>query len=138
MSHDFFTTKIRIVKAMQKANRPIIMEHIAKKTNLTHQLVSYHLKQMVEWGIAGTYPVEQDFGNTYYTLQPPYYDKAWLDALFAALTPFVEEMGKNIDMDQAKVEASQAAIRNLTMFLRLFESKIEDLGKNNLRTIYKA
>jgi DNA-binding MarR family transcriptional regulator len=127
MPQDFFTTKTKIVKAMQKADRPLILQHIAKATKLTPQLVSYHMKQMIECGIAGIYPVEQDLGNIYYTLQPAYYDKKWLDALFVALTPFVEEMGKNIDADQAKVDTSVAVIRNLSMFLRLFEDKIQKL-----------
>lgn len=132
MPTDFYGARVRIVEAMQKADKPLILQHIAKAAKLTPQLVSYHMKQMIEWGIAGVYPIEQDPGNTYYTLQPAYYDKKWLDALFVALTPFVKEMGKNIDVDdQAKVETPVAVIHNLSMFLRLFENKIQKL---DLRT----
>ena len=128
MPNDFFKTKIKIVQLMQKANRPLIAEYIAKKTKLSHQLVSYHLKQMVESGIAGIYPIEEEPGVTYYALQPPYYDPQWLEALYAALTPFVEDTAKTLDLEQATVSSPQAVLRNLTMFLRLFEKKIEKIN----------
>lgn len=125
--NDFFAPKVRIIEAMQKANKPLINQHIAKLAKITPQLTNYHINQMIEWGIAGTYPIETDPNNTYYTLQPAYYDKKWLDALYLALTPFAEQLGKDLDLDQAQVDMPKAVVRNLSMFLRLFENKIEKL-----------
>ena len=124
MTNDFYATKIRIVEAMLKAGKPLILQHIAENAKMTPQLVKYHLVQMVDEGIAGTTIHEED-GNVYYLLQPPYYDKNWQDALYNQLTPFVLEMGKTLDDGQAKVPKTKVVVRNLAMFLRLFESKIE-------------
>jgi hypothetical protein len=121
---DFFTTKIQIVKAMQKADKPLILQHIAELSKVSTQLTAYHVKQMVEWGIAGTVDVNGD-DKTYYMLQPAYYDHKWLEALFALLLPYLKSMKKQMDFSGTKVESSKAIVRNLSMFLRLFEEKIE-------------
>jgi DNA-binding transcriptional regulator GbsR (MarR family) len=126
MPQDFFTAKVRIVKAMQKANRPLILQHISKLSKISVQLTAYHMKQMVEWGIAGTVDVNGD-DKTYYMLQPAYYDRNWLEALFALMLPYLTGMQKQMDFSEAKVESPQAIVRNLSMFLRLFEEKIEKI-----------
>lgn len=123
---DFFTTKIQIVKAMQKADKPLILQHISELSKVSTQLTAYHMKQMVEWGIAGTVDVNGD-DKTYYMLQPAYYDSKWLEALFALLLPYLKSMKKQMDFSGTKVESSKAIVRNLSMFLRLFEEKIEKI-----------
>jgi len=123
---DFFTTKIQIVKAMQKADRPLILQHISELSKVSTQLTAYHMKQMVEWGIAGTVDVNGD-DKTYYMLQPAYYDRKWLEALFALLLPYLQSMKKQMDFSGTKVDSSKAIVRNLSMFLRLFEEKIEKI-----------
>ena len=125
MPKDFFNTKIRIVKAMQKAKKPLILQHIAKESKMSPQVVAYQIKQMQEWGIVGEIQPEADPFKTYYTLQPAYYDKNWLNALYAALTPYVEALGKMLDYDQATVKPEQVTTRNLAMLLRLFEVEAE-------------
>lgn len=123
---DFFTTKIQIVKAMQKADKPLILQHISELSKVSTQLTAYHIKQMVEWGIAGTVDVNGD-DKTYYMLQPAYYDGKWLEALFALLLPYLKSMKKQMDFSETKVDSSKAIVRNLSMFLRLFEEKIEKI-----------
>jgi len=129
MPRDFFTTKIRIVESMQKAEKPLILQHIAKLSKLTPQLVSYHMEQMVKWGIAGTVrsPDPAD-DKVYYVLQQAYYDENWLNSLFALLEPYIKGVTSQIDFDQAGVKPAKAVIRNLSMFLRLFERKIEKMS----------
>lgn len=128
MARDFFTSKIPIIEAMQKANKPLILQHIAKRCELDPQLVSYHMKQMIMWGIAGTVesPDLSD-DKTYYVLQSAYYDQRWLESLFALITPYITALNEQIDFDQATVEPAKAVVRNLSMFLRLFERKIEEM-----------
>ena len=111
---------------MQKANRPLILQHISKLGKISTQLTAYHIKQMVEWGIAGTVDVNGD-EKTYYMLQPAYYDRNWLEALFALMLPYLTGMQKQMDFSETKVDSSQAIVRNLSMFLRLFEEKIEKI-----------
>ena len=123
---DFFTTKIQIVKALQKADKPLILQHISELSKVSTQLTAYHMKQMVEWGIAGTVEVNGD-DKTYYMLQPAYYDRKWLEALFALLLPYLKSMKKQMDFSGTKVDSSKAIVRNLSMFLRLFEEKIEKI-----------
>ena len=126
MTRDFFTTKICIVETMQKAGKPLILQHIAKLSKLTPQLVSYHMKQMVKWGIAGTVQ-SPDFTDpkVYYVLQAVYYDENVLNALFTLMEPYVKEL--TIDFEQTEVDPIKSVIRNLSMLLRLFEHKIEKM-----------
>ena len=130
MPKDFFATKVRIVQAMQKAGEALIVQHIAKESGLAPQLVAYQIKQMQEWGIVGEVKPEKDPFKTYYILQPAYYDKNWLNALYASLTPYVEALGKMLDYDQAKVKPEQVTTRNLAMLLRLFEAEAEKVATN--------
>ena len=126
MPRDFFTTKIQIIEAMQKGGNPLILQHIAKMSKLTPQLVSYHMKQMVKWGIAGVVQ-SPDITDTkaYYVLQSAYYDEHWLNSLFVLLEPYMKALV--IDFEQTEVDPTKSVIRNLSMFLRLFERKIEKM-----------
>lgn len=129
---DFFTSKISIIEAMQKARKPLILQHIAKKSRLTPQLVSYHLKLMIEWGIINVY---QEQEKTLYVLQAAYYDEGWLEALCAVMTPYLKAMSRDMDLSQIQVQPAKALIRNLAMFLRLFEKKIEKIIKEKNSTL---
>jgi len=128
MPRDFFQSKIRIIQAMQKAGKPLIMQHIALQSGVSPQLVKYQMGQMLQWGIAGTVPHPEDASKTYYVLQPAYYDKDWLNSLYALLTPYVKALDKMMDYDQANVKPEQALTRNLSMLLRLFEIEAEKIG----------
>jgi hypothetical protein len=116
---------------MQKTGKAEIVQHIAKESGLAPQLVAYQIKQMLEWGIVGEVKPDDDPFKTYYILQPAYYDKNWLNALYAALTPYVEALGKMLDYEQAKVTPEQVTTRNLAMLLRLFEAETEKIGKTD-------
>lgn len=127
MAKDFFGSKVMIVKAMQKLGKPDIIQHIAKECKMTPQLVKYQIDQMIQWGIVGTVEHPDEPFKTYYMLQPAYYDKGWLQSLYAIFTPYIEALGTMIDTDQAAVTPEQALTRNLTMFLRLFEDQLEKM-----------
>jgi DNA-binding transcriptional ArsR family regulator len=117
-----FTSKIKIIQALRRAREPLIAQHIAKRSRLSQQLVSYHLLQMVEWGMVVTSNSED---KTFYHLQKAYYDEKLLEDLSMMLIPYMEEMSAGMDFLQAKVSTTEAVIRNLFMFLRLFETEIE-------------
>lgn len=129
MPRDFFITKLRIIRTMQNANRPLILQHVAKECGMTPQAVKYQLKQMVDWGIGGTILHPDNADKVYYTLQPAYYDKNWLNSLYALLTPYVQALGKMLDYDQAKMKPEEVLTKNLSMLLRLFEEEAEKIGK---------
>jgi len=127
MPKDPFTSKVIIVKAMQKLNQPSILQHIAKECNMTPQLVKYQIDQMIKWGIIGNVTHEEDPLKVYYMLQPAYYDKGWLHSLEALFMPYIEALAKMVDTDQAAGNPEQVLSRNLIMFLRLFEEHLETM-----------
>ena len=114
---------------MQKAGQPLILQHIAKQCDLSPQIVKYQVDQMIQCGIIGSIQHPEEPLKTYYMLQPAYYDKNWLQTLYALFTPYIEALGKMIDTQQATVTPEQALTRNITMFLRLFEEEIEKMPK---------
>ncbi len=117
-----FTSKIRIIEALRRAEKPLIAEHIAKRSRLSRQLVSYHLEQMVQWGMIVASSGED---KTFYQPQKAYLDEQLLEDLSAILIPYMRKMSKDMDLSQVKVSPSEAVIRNVFMFLRLFEAEIE-------------
>ena len=117
-----FASKIKIIKALRRAGEPLIAQHIAKRSRLSPQLVSYHLQQMVEWGMIITSTSED---KTFYHLQKAYCDEELLGILSDMLIPYMEKMSEGMDFSQVKVSTTEAVIRNLFMFLRLFEAEID-------------
>jgi hypothetical protein len=77
---------------------------------------------MVHWGIIIT---SQSEDKTFYHLQKAYWDDRLLENLSLMLVPYMEEMSKNLDFSQVEVSTTEAVIRNLFMFLRLFETEIQ-------------
>ena len=135
--NDLFSSKIKIIQVLRRAGGPLIMQHVAKRSHLSVQLVSYHIDQMLEWGIITASRSED---KTVYRLQEAYYDDQLLEDLSQMLIPYMEKMSENMDYSQIKVAPTEAVIRNLFMFLRLFQTEIEkrsfdkkSLVKENLR-----
>ncbi|MCJ7633423.1 winged helix-turn-helix domain-containing protein [Candidatus Bathyarchaeota archaeon] len=125
---DVFASKIKIIKALRRAGEPLIAQHIAKRSRLSPQLVSYHLEQMVDWGIITTSSVED---KSFYQLQKPYCNEELLEILSDTLIPFMSKISTQMNFSQIKVSSTEAVIRNLFMFLRLFETEIQKLPFNN-------
>ena len=119
---DFLLT---IVETMQRADKPLIMNHIARRSKISPQLVDYHLEQMINKGLVLL--VEEE-NKKYYMLQPIFYDENWLNALYTMLTPFVEGMSGHIAFEQFDTEISKerVIINILIMFLRRFEGELEE------------
>ena len=135
--NDLFSSKIKIIQVLRRADGPLIMQHVAKRSRMSVQLVSYHLEQMVEWGIIVT---ATDEDKTVYTLQNAYYEDQLLEDLAEMLIPYMEKMSENMDYSQIKVPPTESVIRNLFMFMRLFQNEIEkrspdkkELVKTSLR-----
>ena len=126
--NDLFSSKIKIIQTLRRAGKPLIAQHIAKRSRLSPQLVSYHIEQMLEWGIITASSFED---KTVYHLQKAYYEERLLEDLSTMLIPYMKQMSKDMDFSQIKGSTTEAVIRNLFMFLRLFETEIEKLPLNN-------
>ena len=115
---------LKIVKAMQDADKPLILNHIAKRAKTSPQLTDYHLGQMIKKGLV---LCVDEYDKKYYMMQPIFYDENWLTALYQILTPFVEGMGDKIGYEQCDLDLSQerVVINILVMFLRRFEDELE-------------
>jgi len=126
--NDFFDSKIKIIQTLRRANGPLIMQHVAKRSRMSVQLVSYHLEQMLEWGIIIASTSED---KTVYTLQSAYYEDQLLEDLSMMFIPYMNDMREGMDFSQIKVSPTEAVLRNFFMFLRLFQTEIEKhpLGK---------
>ncbi len=98
------------------------MHHVAKRSRLSVQLVNYHVEQMLDWGIIVASTNEE---QTVYTLQEAYYENQLLEDLLNMIIPYMEKMSQSMDFSQIKVPETEAVIRNLFMFLRLFQTEIE-------------
>ena len=122
--NEVFASKIKIVQTLRRAEKPLIAQHIAKRSRLTPQLISYQLEQMVDWGIV-TKSNSED--KTFYQLQKPYCNEELLETLSDMLIPYMKKMSAGMDFSQVKVSTTEAIIRNLFMFLRIFEAEIEKL-----------
>jgi len=120
--NEVFASKIKIIQTLRRAGEPLIAEHIAKRSRLSHQLVRYHLEQMVQWGMIITSNSED---KTFYHLQKAYWNDQLLENLSVMLIPYMEKMSRGLDFSQVKVSTTEAVIRNLFMFLRLFETEID-------------
>ena len=119
---DAFASKVKIVQALRRANMPLILLHIAKRSRMSPQLVSYQLEHLVEWGIV-TATVEGE--KTYYQLQEAYYDDQALEKLSKALLPYMVKISEKMDFSQVKGSTTEAVVKNLFMFMRLFETEID-------------
>ena len=129
--NDAFDSKVKIVQALRRANQPLILHHIAKRTRMSPQLVSYQIEQLIEWGIVTTNIDEE---KTVYQLQEVYYDNQALEKLSKALLPYMIKISENMDFSQVKGEATEAVVKNLFMFMRLFETEIEKSFAKNKPT----
>jgi len=120
--NDLFSSKIKIIQVLRRANGPLIMHHVAKRSRLSVQLVNYHVEQMLDWGIIVASTNED---KTVYMLQEAYYENQLLEDLLDTIIPYMEKMSQNMDFSQIKVPETEAVIRNLFMLLRLFQTEIE-------------
>lgn len=119
--NDAFGSKVKIVQALRRANQPLILHQIAKRSRMSHQLVSYQLEQLVEWGII----IASVNGDKTYQLQKTYYDEQALEKLSIKLLPYMKAISDKMDFSQVKGSTTEAVVKNLFMFMRIFESEIE-------------
>lgn len=77
---------------------------------------------MVQWGMIIASNSED---KTFYHLQKAYWDDQLLEDLSLMLVPYMEKMSRGMEFSQVKVSTTEAVIRNLFMFLRLFETEIQ-------------
>lgn len=119
---DAFASKVKIAQVLRRAKEPLISHQIAKRCKLSPQLVGYQLERLIEWGIVTTVVEEE---KTLYQLQEPYYEDQALERLSEALIPFMEKISAKMEFSQVKSDEAEAVVKNLFMFMRLFETEIE-------------
>ncbi len=108
------TTKLKIIKCLVDEDKPLILNHIAKKTDLDIQLVEYHIKKLIAEGIVNT-AIEAE--KKYYYLCAPFYDEDNMNALYSLLIPYVKATAK--EMREEKEEITEKEILNAFMYLML-------------------
>ena len=106
-------TKLKIIKCLIKEDNPLILNHMAKKTDLDIQLVEYHIKKLIEEGIVIS-EIEEE--KKYYFLCSPFYDRDNMNALYSLLTPYVEETVKSLSEDR---QTTEKEVLNTFMYLLL-------------------
>ena len=132
---DLFSSKIKIIQVLRRADGPLIMHHVAKRSRMSVQLVNYHVEQMLDWGIIVASTNED---KTVYTLQEAYYENQLLEDLLDTIIPYMEKMSQSMDFSQIKVPETEAVIRNLFMLLRLFQTEIEKRPYNRKAPIKES
>lgn len=121
--------KLEIIKCLINENAEMILNHIAKKTKRSAQLIEYHIKQLIEKKIV---VCRQDANNRkYYSLTPVFYDEGAIDSLYMYLTPFVEILSRECPEDNEY----ESIVCILGYMLELFISDAlknapDDISKN--------
>lgn len=116
--------KLEIIKCLIDERAEMILNHIAKKTKRSAQLIEYHIKQLIEKKIVVC--AQRGAGNNikkYYSLTPIFYDESAIEALYMYLTPFVETLSKECPGDMEYIDI----VCILGYMLELF---ISDASKN--------
>ena len=97
----------------------MILNHIAKKTKRSAQLIEYHIKQLIEEKIV-ICTTQHD--KKYYILTDVFYDSSSIDALYLYLMPFVETLSETCLPETEPKDV----VKTLGYILQLF---IEDASK---------
>lgn len=120
--------KLKIINCLIKEERPLILNHIAKKTDLDIQLVEYHIKKLIEEGII-IYENEEE--KRYYRLSSPFYDVDNINALYSLLTPYVEATAKELLEGNSKTTSDDVLITFMYLLLLFIDNvNIEIVGEN--------
>lgn len=123
--------KLEIIKCLIEERAEMILNHIAKKTKRSAQLIEYHIKQLIEKNIVVCTQRGTDKNiKKYYSLTPVFYDESSVESLYMYLTPFVEILSKECPED-TKYEDIVCILGYL---LELF---ISDASKNAPKDIQK-
>lgn len=89
--------RLRIVMAMLRAENPARQSEISTQTNLSPQLVDYHLKGLVAAGVVVIIP-DEETGTRYYALQEPFYDKTFMEGMAQALLPIAQTISTSLEV----------------------------------------
>ena len=116
--------ELKIVKTMQRAAGPLMLTKIAERARMAHQLVDYHLENLMGKGLVVRDSLE---GKTYYMLQPPFYDPGWRDAFLKQVTPLAEAISTELILDLTEVPQERVVINILATQLKIFQEELSKL-----------
>lgn len=114
------TLKLEIIKILMTAEHPLILNHIAKRSGRSVQLIDYHIKKLIEERVVHTF-TEED--KIYYCLSSPFYDKNAITALYSLLTPYISETASEIKENNPEFDT----IEVYNVFMYLLQLFIADL-----------
>ena len=89
--------KLDIIKCLIDEGEPLILNHIAKRTENSPQSIEYHIKQLIDDGVL--HCAANTDNRKYYFLSVPFYEPALIDALYGALTPTTTNITKLLPQD---------------------------------------
>lgn len=116
-------TRIKIAFCLYQAENPLTASEIAKDTNLSKQLVYYHLPTLVAEGVA----ISDSEGR--YSLQSFFYDSEIMESICASICPIVTLIYKDFIVDEINIKDEQAmvnCIQTLLHFVSIEVQKLED------------
>lgn len=112
---------LKIIAALQKADKPLIAYQISRKVKESPQLVDYHLKSLVQKQVVLQ---TEDGDSKYYFLQPSFYLVEAEISLMKVLTPWIEEFAKQTEVDNPpNADKKQVVLDNLYYYFLLFFQK---------------
>ena len=115
--------KLKIIKYLIEKEKPIILNHIAKKIGSSAQLTEYHIKQLIEQKVLNCIEYKN---KKHYFLTAPFYDEYKIEALYKYLTPYAETMIEELKNNDSDIVEYKTAINTLKYILCLF---IDDMSK---------
>jgi len=111
---------LKIIKVLQEADRPLILNHVAREVGESPQLVDYHLRSLVEKQVVLQ---TEDVSSKYYFLQPSFYLVEAETSLMKVLTPWIQEFAKQTEVETDS-DKKQAVLDNLYYYFSLFLKKV--------------
>lgn len=112
---------VKIIAALQKADRPLIAYQISRKIKESPQLVDYHLKNLLQKQVVLQ---TEDSESKHYFLQPSFYLEDAEISLMKVLTPWIQEFAKQTEVDNPpNADKKQVVLDNLYFYFRLFLQK---------------
>ena len=124
MLNETAETKLRIVHALIKANKPLGVSDIGRSAGLGREKVRYHMDDLVRWGL-----IIPDNDTKTYIAQPLFQERPLLTE---ELSPLISVISLCLIYDHS--ESKDEAITNfLTFFLAFLAFDIDENGEPKVK-----
>lgn len=101
------------------------LSQISAISKISPQLLNYHLPILIQEGIA----LQLESNNVkYYVLQPFFYDKGIMEAIFNAFIPIIEFISaEESEFDQTQEPKAKVIVNCIQSLIHFFSIEIEDI-----------